>query len=147
VGCSFQNWGSQTQAFIKEKEPLPFTFRMGAAYKTLVRGWRSEPSEEEEAEEVADSDAALDRLPGTLLAAMDLDFPMDSSPGLRMGLEYRFSNGIAVRSGYRTGTGFSFPAGFCGGLGYITDTYQVDYALVPYGDLGNTHRVSFTIRF
>ena len=147
VGCSFQNLGSQTQAFIKEEEPLPFTFRVGAAYKTLVRGWKPEPSEEGETEEPADPEVELDKLPGTLIAAMDLDFPSDHSPGVRMGLEYQFSNGIAIRSGYRTGTGFSFPAGFCGGMGYTTDTYQVDYALVPYGDLGNTHRVSFTIRF
>ena len=37
-------------------------------------------------------------------------------------------SGIAVRGGYRTGTGLDFSDGFSGGLGYTTDTYQVDYA-------------------
>jgi len=150
VGCSFQNMGKQTQAFISKKEPLPFAFRMGAAYKTLVRGWKSESPEEEEMEEAVepvDPEVDLDKAPGTLIAAMDLDFPADSSPGIRMGLEYQFGSGIAVRGGYRTGTGLDFSDGFSGGMGYTTDTYQVDYALVPYGDIGNTHRVSFTIRF
>ncbi|MFC1717535.1 PorV/PorQ family protein [Candidatus Poribacteria bacterium] len=147
AGCSFQNLGSQTEAFISKKEPLPFAFRMGAAYKTVVRGWKSEQPKEEETEEPIDSDVNLDRTPGTLVAAMDLDFPADNSPGIRMGLEYQFGNGIAVRGGYRTGTGLDFSDGFSGGMGYTTATYQVNYALVPYGDIGNTHRISFTIRF
>lgn len=147
AGCSFQNLGSQTEAFISKKEPLPFAFRMGAAYKTVVRGWKSEQPEEEGTEEPIDSDVNLDRTPGTLVAAMDLDFPADNTAGIRMGLEYQFGNGIAVRGGYRTGTGLDFSDGFSGGMGYTTATYQVNYALVPYGDIGNTHRISFTIRF
>jgi len=147
VGCSFQNMGGQTEAFFEDKEPLPVTFRIGAAYKTEVKGWKPEPSEAPETEEAVDSEVETGRLPGALVAAMDLDFPADDSPGARMGLEYQFSNGIAIRGGYRTGAGFGFASGFSGGMGYTTDTYQVDYALVPYGDLGSTHRVSFTIRF
>lgn len=147
VGCSVQNWGRQTQAFISKKEPLPFSFRLGVGYETLVSGWKPQTPEEEVPEEGAEPDASLDKAPGLLVAAMDLDIPVDDSPSVHMGLEYQFRNGIAFRAGYRTGTGFSFPGGFSGGIGYITNTYQIDYSLVPYGDIGSTHRASFTIKF
>ena len=142
VGCSFQNLGSQTEAFIKEKEPLPFGFRLGVGYETQVAGRKSELVEGEEA-----VDSEPEEPIGTLIAAMDLALFADSSSGMRMGLEYRFGNGLAARGGYRTGTGLDFPSGLCGGGGYKTETYQFDYAFVPYGDVGNTHRISFTIGF
>ena len=145
VGCSFQNWGRQTRVFIKEKEPLPFAFRLGVAYKALVAGWKVAPSQEGATANSGES--AILSSAGALIMAMDLDFPIDSSVSVRMGAEYRFGGGIAVRGGYRTGTGFDFPSGLCVGAGYSSASYQVDYALVPYGDIGSTHRVSFTIRF
>jgi len=163
VGGSFQNWGAQTQAFISEKEPLPFAFRVGAAYKVLMTG-KTETAETEEnvdsmnneelpASEVSSLQSVESRSPrrdvstGALIVALDLDFPADDSVGARMGAEYLFGNGIAIRAGYRTGTGFDFPSGLCAGAGYRADTYQLDYALVPYGDIGNTHRISLTVRF
>ncbi len=140
VGFSFQNWGKQTQAFIRKKESLPFAFRLGVAYKVAVTPWKAMPTENEK---TVDSNKPA----GTLIAAMDMDFPIDGSAGARMGVEYRFGNGVAVRGGYRTGMGFDFPAGLCGGLGYSTSAYQLDYAFVPYGNVGSTHRVCFTVRF
>jgi hypothetical protein len=41
-------------------------------------------------------------------------------------------------------------AGFNGvtaGVGFTYKDYQLDYAYVPYGDLGGTQRTSLTIRF
>ena len=142
VGCSFQNWDKQTQAFVKEKDPLPFAFRLGVAYKASVADKENASLEEGE---VVSSDKS--KSTGDLVVAMDLNFPADNSVNVRTGAEYRFNNGIAIRGGYRTGTGFDFPSGLCGGFGYSTALYQIDYALVPYGDIGSTHRVSFTIRF
>jgi hypothetical protein len=155
VGCSFQNWGRQTQAFIKEKEPLPFTFKLGVAYKAFAARLPSvgQASDLDSDEDIIDAGySTLDNrvsniAPSALVVAMDLNFPADSSAGARMGAEYRFGNGIAIRGGYRTGTGFDFPSGLCAGAGYSTSAYQVDYAFVPYGDIGSTHRISFTITF
>jgi len=144
VGCSFQNMGGQTVAFVNEKEPLPFGFRLGVGYEAEVTGRKPELAEGEEVEAV---EPEVEKAIGILIAAMDLALYADSSSGVRMGLEYQFSNGISVRGGYRTGTGLGFPSGLCGGAGYKTSTYQFDYAFVPYGDVGNTHRISFTIRF
>jgi hypothetical protein len=121
-----------------------------------MTGRKSEPLGEEENAGSLDSAESLTSevsgltspvSTGTLIVALDLDFPADDSVGARMGAEYLFGNGIAIRAGYRTGTGFDFPSGLCAGAGYGTDTYQLDYALVPYGDIGSTHRISFTVRF
>ncbi len=141
VGCSFQNWGKQTQAFFKDKEPLPFAFKIGVAYKKALE-MRQEPESSEE-----EATAGSDKSAGVLVVAMDLNFPADGSVGVRMGGEYQFDNGIAVRGGYRTGTGLEFLSGLSGGAGYNTAAYHLDYAFVPYGDVGSTHRVSLTIRF
>ena len=66
------------------------------AYKIVVTGWRSGSPAAEAGEETVESEVNLDRAPGTLVAAMDLDFPADNSAGVRMGLEYQFGNGVAV---------------------------------------------------
>jgi len=150
VGFCLQNLGRQTQAFVTEKEPMPFTLNLGVAYKTLVVARRKAMStEESEAGSQPDQDKKTSdkQSSSDLTMAMDLSIPADSSISARLGAEYRFGDSIVIRGGYRTGTGFDFPSGLCGGMGYNTADYQVDYAFVPYGNLGNTHRVSFTIRF
>jgi len=141
VGCSFQNMGGQTQAFFNEKEPLPFAFRLGAAYRKTLNTIQEAGSPVEE--EAVDPDKPT----GVLVVAMDLNLPVDGPAGIRLGTEYQFGNGIAIRGGYRTGTGLEFPSGISGGAGYSTASYHLDYAFVPYGDVGNTHRVSFTVKF
>ncbi|MBD3184426.1 PorV/PorQ family protein, partial [Candidatus Poribacteria bacterium] len=145
AGASLRNMGNQTKAFFDEEESLPFSFRLGASYRTLVSKPEDQPIVEDE--EISSPEEVFGKLPNALLLAVDLHFPADNSFGLRMGGEYRFSNGIAVRGGYRTGTGLEFPYGLCGGAGYKTESYQIDYAIVPYGDIGSTHRFSLTIVF
>ena len=61
------------------------------------------------------------------------------------------SNVLALRAGYQ----MSFPnrelgnmAGLSMGIGYsITRSITVDYALLPAGDLGRSHRLSLTLKF
>jgi hypothetical protein len=141
VGASFQNWGRRNRAFVKEKAPLPFVFRIGASYQIAVTQQKDEGVEEEQETDSSDRSGSL------LVIATDLNFSADDSFGARIGGEYKFGSGIAIRTGYRAGAGFDFPSGLCGGAGYSTDTYQLDYAFVPYGDVGSTHRISFTVRF
>ena len=61
------------------------------------------------------------------------------------GLEWWIGNVLALRAGYRTGqdtgSGISYGAGFK--IGKIS----LDYAHVPYGDLGNIQRISLGIKF
>lgn len=140
AGC-FQNLGNQTRAFFEEKEPMPTSINFGTAYKKIIHRKENKKNNSEETTPQPESG------PNIITVAMDINFPSDNSPNIRIGGEYTFSNGISIRSGYRTGTGFDFPSGLCGGLGYDSSEYRIDYAFVPYGSLGNTHRISLTVRF
>jgi hypothetical protein len=38
--------------------------------------------------------------------------------------------------------------GFQGGFGFVlSQNYRLDYAILPFGELGNTQRVSFSAKF
>jgi len=151
VGACFQNFGGQSKGYITKKESMPFSLNLGLAYKTqMANGKKPEKTEGETPVEETQSEekASVETTPsGALMIALAVSFPSDDSTNAHLGLEYRFSNGIAFRGGYLTGSSFDFPSGVSGGIGYDSSSYQVDYAFVPYGDLGNTHRISFTIRF
>jgi len=144
VGGCLQNIGSQTKAYFTEKASMPFVFNLGMAYKVQMAKEKALTAETQNDKEPK---TAPKPSLGALTIAADLSFPNDSSINARIGTEYRFGNGVALRGGYHTGRSSSFPSGLSAGIGYNSDNYQVDYAIVPYGDLGNTHRVSFTIRF
>ncbi|HGE70560.1 TPA: PorV/PorQ family protein [Candidatus Poribacteria bacterium] len=145
VGGCLQNIGNQTKAFITDNDPLPFAFAMGSSYKVQMK--TEKKLENNEKNQSGNEPQKEKSSPNTMTIVFDLYFPNDDSINVRTGVEYRFSNGISLRGGYRTGTGFDFPSGLSAGFGYDSSGYQVDYAFVPYGDLGGTHRVSFTIRF
>ncbi|MGB9596815.1 MAG: PorV/PorQ family protein [Candidatus Poribacteria bacterium] len=146
VGACLQNIGNQTRAFIKENDPLPFAFALGSSYKVQMKTAKK-PENSEGNQPANEAQKATKSSPNTMTIAFDLYFPNDDPINAKIGIEYRFSNGISLRGGYRTGTGFDFPSGLSVGFGYDSSGYQIDYAFVPYGDLGGTHRVSFTVRF
>jgi long-subunit fatty acid transport protein len=146
VGGCLQNLGGQTKAYFTEKASMPFALNIGMAYKVQMLSEKA-PTTETPNDKEPQTKTEPSSSPSALTIAADLSFPNDSSINARLGAEYRFGNGISLRGGYRTGRGSSFPSGLSAGIGYDSKDYQVDYAIVPYGDLGNTHRVSFTIRF
>jgi len=99
--------------------------------------------------------------------AIALDFRQHIYEGrtiISVGTEYCPANIIALRLGYagkliegaitnrdiinqsiRDQTNFT---GFGAGLGIkLFTNHQMDYSFVPYGVLGNTHRISFSARF
>ncbi|MBA7510386.1 hypothetical protein ES705_02370 [subsurface metagenome] len=67
-----------------------------------------------------------------------------------LGVDYKLSNNVNVawRIGYNTKTTDVGGLGGCSlGLGGNFKRYRVDYAFVPFGDLGDTHRISISISF
>jgi len=52
---------------------------------------------------------------------------------------------LALRAGYRTGQDIG--SGMSAEVGLRIGKIDLDYAYVPYGDLGNTHRISLEIKF
>lgn len=137
LGAGVVNLGTQVR-FIDRAFPLPTAFRVGVT-GGLTR-----------------------RFPHAL--SIQIDVPRDNSPVLRLGLEYLGFGPFALRAGYRTTSGTQRDAalgrafgseapslsefyGMFMGVGFRSRLGNMDYALLPYGELGNAHRFSFTLRF
>lgn len=79
--------------------------------------------------------------------AADVVFPTEEDSYFGLSSEYRLKSegpwGLALRGGYNTRTsdvdGF---AGFSMGLGVTRHAMTVDYAFLPFGDVGSTHWIT-----
>jgi hypothetical protein len=134
LGAALVNFGTKVK-FEDESFPLPLAFKAGAAAAFSSR----------------------------LLLALDAVFPGYGPAEARLGAEYRGIEGIALRAGYRTSpssqrdallakgfggvSGVSDMYGFFAGVGFEYSGFALDYALLPYGDLGSAHRFSLGYRF
>lgn len=80
-------------------------------------------------------------------AVLDVSFPKDEDAYASLATEYRLKMadpwGLALRGGYNTRTsdvdGFT---GFSMGLGVTHNRLNVDYAFLPFGDVGTTHWIT-----
>lgn len=96
--------------------------------------------------------AAYRLLQNKLLLASDVDWLMTERRGyLSLGTEFWISRNLAVRAGYQLGHGSdqlqSKLVGLGAGLGLKFGRFTMDYAFIPYGDLGDTHRMTVGLRF
>ncbi|MBI4350422.1 MAG: PorV/PorQ family protein [Elusimicrobia bacterium] len=136
AGLSVVNLGTRVK-FEEESFPLPLKLKAGAAAKFAST---------------------------RLLLALDAEFPNDGPAAARLGAEYKGLDGIALRFGYRTtasaqrdavlGRGFGDSVsgvagmyGFFAGAGFVHAGFSLDYALLPYGELGTAHRFSVGMKF
>jgi len=127
VGAGIYNAGFATSAFLKEKDKLPTSYRLGFS-------------------------VPLEHLPVRFSVAGDY---MEQE-GLRGagGLELTFSPYILGRIGYNTvgidervGTSRDALAGFSGGIGLRFKTLTLDYALTSQGEVGYLHRFTLGTTF
>lgn len=136
-GLSIANLGPGLR-FIDQTYPLPTVLRAGVTYG-LSRDF-----------------------PHSL--TFQLDAPRGQGVVARFGLEYLGFGPIALCAGYRTfdkeqraaslgtalgstASGLSEFYGMFLGAGLRTPFGSLDYALVPYGELGSAHRLSFSLNF
>ena len=88
-----------------------------------------------------------------LAVSSDINLPSDSGVSFHAGGEYVYSRIrdmlLSVRAGLKTDTMSYLDAmsGISLGFGVQWREWGVDYALVPYGALGSTHRLSLVTRF
>lgn len=119
AGLSVQNMGTKIGP-----DPLPLTFKGGAAYKLFNQ---------------------------KLALAADVDWlAVDQRAYLDLGAEYWVQKILAVRAGYQLGRGRDQLGSLVGlgvGMGVKHERFSVDYAFVPFGNLGDTHRMTFGMRF
>lgn len=99
-------------------DPLPLTLKTGTAY-------------------------SFTQMPLTLTA--DAYFIKNSDPEYHLGAEYMISNYIGVRAGYNSDD--DLDNGFTFGLGFYQDSFGLDYAFIPMGVFGDSHRFSLSAKF
>ncbi|MFH1379776.1 MAG: PorV/PorQ family protein [bacterium] len=125
IGFSVQNIGGKVK-FDEEQERIPLNCRLGLNFHVM---------------------------PGWLIAA-DLNTPIDYNPYACFGTEYELNTWndfmLTLRAGYNSHMLKSELGGISGvssGIGFSLWDVTVDYAWVPFGDLGHTHRMSLGYKF
>ena len=136
IGASVCNAGTKVK-FQAKSYSLPLIYRFGVSYNK--------------------EDAPF-------LFSAQFDLPNDSDGIFRFGGEYRKFGAITPRLGYMTmaksqsdavlgkelgslSSGLSNLYGFFMGIGFEHSDFKLDYALLPYGELGNAHRFSVNLKF
>jgi len=128
LGLSASNLGVQLSGLSPEhKDPLPIILRGGVSHQTR-------------------------ELP--LTVALEGVYPTDNDIYGSIGLEIHPNIPIALRVGYstfgqnyKTGGSKDNTAGFSFGVGFKPAKVAIDYAFLPYADLGSLHRVGFAYRW
>lgn len=123
LGAAVQNLGGSLK-FETESSKLPILIKLGTGYK-IQENWTT---------------------------ALDLVFPEDNSPTFALGTDYKYKiqddMAISGRAGYnsrgRKVDGFN---GVTIGFGFTFQIASLDYAWMPLGDLGSTHRISVGVKF
>lgn len=118
LGLSVQNLGTSLR-FINQKDDLPINIKAGLAYRFLN---------------------------GKLIWLADLNQPNDNELRANTGLEWWALNAVALRAGYSQALTDS-DNGLTLGCGFRAQSLTVDYAYVPFGDLGESHRISAGYQF
>ena len=82
---------------------------------------------------------------GSFCLAADIGKSQETALYYCVGMEGWVGNILALRAGYRINQDIG--SGWTAGLGFKMGGFALDYAYVPYSNLGNTHRISLGIGF
>jgi hypothetical protein len=120
IGLGVFNFGQQV-TFISAGDPLPFSGRLGLAWKMI------------------------DVPHNSLMLSADNGWQFGSRTYTgAAGAEYWLDRILALRAGF---TGDSYQQHPTAGIGINVDPVEFDYAFSPQGTLGDTHRFSLTLSF
>lgn len=114
--------------------------RLGLSIQNLLRSRIKIKDEQDELGLVTKIGLGYKTPGGVVNLAADYSFSDDKERYLCLGAEYWLSRMLALRAGYSSQKNNSF--NFNWGLGIKVDPFHIDYAYVPYQDLGATHRLS-----
>jgi len=83
---------------------------------------------------------------------LEAKFPSDDNPYISGGTEFIIpfdKTNLFLRAGYnsRNSSSLGFRGSFTAGLGLSFTKLSIDYAYLPYGDIGDTHRMTFSYLF
>ncbi len=125
LGAALRNLGPGMK-YDSETDDLPMRLALGAAYK--FEGGHG---------------ITIEMLNAPRVGGTDVGF----------GGEYQALKGVFLRGGYTTqsaisgGSSFDAARGLTLGVGFRANAWTIDYAAVPMGELGSTHRFTLGARF
>ncbi|MBI4656748.1 MAG: PorV/PorQ family protein [Elusimicrobia bacterium] len=122
LGAALQNLGSEMKLY-KESFDLPFGFLAGAAYRVKNYGWL------------------------TLEISGYNDARTAFSAGAEGELPVNVREMIFLRAGFVSGRSRDAGSGLSAGIGIRNQGLRIDYAFVPFGELGNSHKISMSFKF
>ncbi|MEW5693058.1 MAG: PorV/PorQ family protein [Candidatus Hydrogenedentota bacterium] len=118
IGANLQNFGEF------EIDRAPITLRLGTAYYII---------------------------PYKLLIAAGSNIFFDNNPVYSVGIEYNVATALTLRAGYnykyKSKSDRLILNEFTAGAGFRYENFYLDYAYVPYGVLGDSHRLSAKFAF
>lgn len=139
LALNLQNIGTKMK-FVSDSDPLPLNVKAGISWRMLEG---KSDTDEFENEKRLSSGAT-----GRLTLGLDFDnYLPEKRYYQQIGLEYWPVSLLALRAGYQAGHDKDSAQGFSAGLGLGMGGVSFDYAYMPFGDLGNTNRVSLGYRF
>ena len=124
VGAAIRNMGPGLK-YEGERNDLPLRLALGAAYKFSA---------------------------GHAVSAELTNGPRGAGTEAGFGGEYQAVKNIFLRAGYTTrtvagGSGFDAAKGLSLGVGLRNERFSLDYAVLPMGELGSSHRFSLAWRW
>lgn len=123
LGLAVQNIGPGV-TFVQDKDPLPLTIKFGALYMFME---------------------------DTLNISGDAKYQPkeDSKITESVGAEYWVSRNFALRAGYDTASISDIEnfTGVSAGMGFKVSGLNLNYAWMPYGILGDTHRITLGFKW
>ncbi len=125
VGAALRNLGPGLK-FQDQRNDLPLRLAVGAAYKFAG---------------------------GHAAAAEVVNGPRGAGTDASFGGEFQAVKALYLRAGYTTqtaitgGSGFDVARGLTMGLGFRNEKWSLDYAILPSGELGRSHRFSLSTRW
>jgi hypothetical protein len=125
LGAALRNLGPGLK-FDDERNDLPLRLAVGAAYRLAG---------------------------GHAVAAEAVNGPRGAGTDASFGGEYQAVKNVYLRAGYTTrgavtgGSGFDAARGLTMGLGFRNERWSLDYAVLPSGELGRSHRFSLAARW
>ncbi|MEW6040698.1 MAG: PorV/PorQ family protein [Elusimicrobiota bacterium] len=106
-----------TRGFRGNEEPLPFTYKAGAAFYLIE---------------------------DNVILSTELENDVDDIAKIKTGIEIKLFGSLLLRAGHKAGVDLGKTTL---GAGLKTNWLAIDYAFVNYGELGNTSRISTIFRF
>jgi len=120
IGSVLANAGTPIK-FVNQSDSLPLALRLGGTYKIIPE----------------------------LEASLEGVYRRDGLVSAQMGLEWKYADLLSLRGGYNTSrtNGLGASAGLSAGAGLFLYGQEIDYAWVPFGDLGSIQYISLVLRF